>query len=135
MANYKALFMSYMDHEHIRYTEENEYILRVVYKGNNLKTIPMFVRFDGDDAPHARIRCAEIANFSGKEDAGIRLCNTLNNEYRWLKFYLDENAELIAALDTYFDEQSCGFFCLDLVKRSVTIIDEVYPRIARTIWS
>ncbi len=134
MANYKSIFMSHMDHENVIYTDENEYIVRVAYKGDNLKTIPMFVRFDKDDAPYARIRCTEIANFKGKEEIGIRLCNELNNEYRWLKFYLNEDAELVAALDTYMDEYTCGFFCLDLVKRSVTIIDEAYPKIARAMW-
>ena len=51
MANYKSIFMSHMDHENVIYTDENEYIVRVAYKGDNLKTIPLFVRFDKDDAP------------------------------------------------------------------------------------
>ena len=135
MASYKNVFISYLEDEGIKYVDQNEYFVRVPYSGENLKSIPMLVRFDKDNEPRARIICAEIANFKGKEDIGMKLCNELNNEYRWLKFYLDKDAELIAALDTYMDEYTCGFFCLDLVKRSVTIIDEVYPRIARTMWA
>lgn len=135
MASYKRIFMSYMDQENIKYIDQNEYFVRVPYSGENLKSIPMLVRFDKGNEPLVRILCAEIANFKSKEEIGVSLCNELNNEYRWLKFYLDKDAELIAALDTYIDENTCGFFCLDLVKRSVTIIDEVYPRIARAMWA
>ena len=135
MASYKSIFISYLQDEGIRYIDQNEHFVRVPYSGENLKSIPMLVRFDNNNEPRVRILCAEIANFKGKENIGIALCNELNNDYRWLKFYLDKNSELIAALDTYIDENTCGFCCLDLVRRSVTIIDEVYPRIARAMWA
>lgn len=135
MADYKSIFLSYMDSEKIKYSDDGEYRVRVSYNGDNLKTIHMYVFFDKDNGPRAQVRCWQIANFKNKEDLGIRLCNELNNEYRWLKFYLDKDADIVASLDTYMDERTCGFFCLDLVKRSVSIIDEVYPRIARTLFA
>jgi hypothetical protein len=134
MADFKSIFMSYMDRENIKYSDQNKCIVRVAYTGNNLKTIPMLVRFSENNDPWAQIACVEIANFTGKEETGIRLCNELNKEFRWLKFYLDKDADIIASLDTYIDDNTCGFFCLDLVKRSVSIIDEAYPQIARAMW-
>lgn len=135
MADYKKIFMNYMDENHIHYNDHSEFAVRVPYSGQNLKTIPIFVSFDRQGRATANIKCFEIANFKGKEDIGLRLCNALHNQYRWLKFYLDEDLDLIACLDTYFDENTCGFFCSDLVGRSVSIIDEVYPQIASALWA
>ena len=134
MADYKNIFLNYLEENKVHYTDHSEFAVRIPYSGQNLKVIPMFVSFDKEGRATANIKCFEIANFKGKEDKGLRLCNKLHNQYRWLKFYLDNDADMIACLDTYFDEYSCGFFCLDLVQRSVAIIDEVYPKIAQAIW-
>ena len=135
MADFKKIFLDYLNENHIHYTDHSEFAVRIPYSGQNLKTIPMFVSFDRQGGAIANIKCFEIASFKGKEEKGLRLCNELHNKYRWLKFYLDEDLDLIACLDTYFDERTCGFFCLDLVARSVSIIDEIYPQIANAVWA
>ena len=38
MANYKNLFMRYMDRNNIKYTDVKENVVKVVYTGDNLKT-------------------------------------------------------------------------------------------------
>ena len=134
MADYKRIFLNYLEENQIHHADHSEFAVRIPYSGQNLKIIPMFVSFDREGRATANIKCFEIANFKGKEDKGLQLCNELHNQYRWLKFYLDNDSDLIACLDTYFDERSCGFFCLDLVQRSVSIIDEVYPKITQAIW-
>ncbi len=135
MANYKKIFMSYLDQEGIRYADHAEFAVRIPYSGENLKSIPLFVSFDREGRPFANIKCFEIANFKGKEAIGIQTCNELNKQYRWAKFFMDEDADIIVSVDTYVDENTCGFFCLELVKRSVAIIDETYPRIASALWA
>ena len=72
--------------------------------------------------------------FKGKEAAGIIKCNELNNHYRWVTFYIDDDADVITQIDSYVDEENCGSVCLSLVRRMVNIIDETYPDIMRTIW-
>lgn len=134
MTDYKKIFLNYLDENNVHYTDHSEFAVRVPYSGENLKTIPMFVSFDREGKAFANIKCFEIANFKGKEEQGLRLCNELHNKYRWLKFYLDSDLDLIACLDTYFDAHTCGFFCLDLVMRAVSIIDETYPQIVRAMW-
>ena len=135
MADFKSIFISYMEQHNVKYVNVNENLVCVTYHGDNMKSISILIRFSEENDPWAQIACIEIANFKDKEDIGIRLCNELNNKYRWLKFYLDKDADVIASLDTYIDEDTCGFFCLDLVRRAVTIIDEVYPQIAKTLWN
>ena len=134
MADYKKIFLAYLNENNIHYSDHSEFAVRIPYSGQNLKNIPMFVSFHKDGLALANIKCFEIAGFKGKEDIALRLCNDLNNRFRWLKFYVDPDADIIASLDTYVDEHNCGFFCLDLVKRSVSIIDEAYPLITRALW-
>lgn len=134
MANYKKLFMKYMDREGIKYVDRDEHVLRVTYSGDNLKTIPVYVFFDKDDDPYVQFKCWEIANFKGKEGKGIFTCNNINKEYRWVKFYLDDDADVIASADAMVDYDTCGKICMSLVRRVVNITDEAYPQFAKAMW-
>ena len=134
MANYKNLFMRYMDDQGIKYSDVKENVVKVVYTGDNLKSIPIFVFFDKDGDPLVSFKCWEIANFKDKEAAGIIACNQLNNQYRWVTFYVDDDADVITQIDSYVDDETCGKICLSLVKRMVNIIDDSYPEIMKTLW-
>lgn len=135
MVNYKSLFMRHMDREGVKYTEMDNRVVKVVYTGDNLKTIPVYVFFDADGAPLISVKCWEIANFKDDKMAGGMIaCNMLNKEYRWVKFFLDDDSDVVAQIDAYVDESTCGGECLSLVKRMVNIIDEGYPTFMRAIW-
>ena len=135
MANYKSLVTRYMDRNDIKYTEVKDNVVKVVYTGDNLRTIPIFVFFDEDGEPLVSLKCWEIANF--KEDklaAGIIACNELNKRFRWVCFYLDDDRDVIAQIDAYIDDESCGNVVTSLIKRMVNIIDEGYPTIMQGVW-
>ena len=135
MANYKQLFMRYMDQEGIKYTDTDDFVVKVVYTGDNLKSIPVFVFFDKDGDPLVQLKCWEIANFKNKEAKAMIACNQMNKEWRWIKFYLDDDADIIAGCDAYIDEATCGSECLSLVRRMVNIVDDAYPTFGRALWS
>lgn len=136
MANYKNLFMRHMDREGVKYTEMDDHVVKVVYTGDNLKTIPIFVFFDENGEPLISVKCWEIANFKNEKMAGGMIaCNELNKRYRWVKFFLDDDSDVIAQIDAYVDEATCGGECLNLVKRMVNIIDEGYPTFMRALWT
>lgn len=136
MANYKSLFTRFLDRNEIKYTEVKENVVKVVYTGDNLKTIPIFVFFDADGDPLVSLKCWEIANFKDEKLAsGIIACNDLNKQYRWVCFYVDDDSDVIAQIDSYVDEETCGSVVTSLVKRMVNIIDEGYPTIMKSLWS
>jgi hypothetical protein len=135
MANYKALFLRHLDREGIKYQDRDEFCVKVTYAGDNLKSIPVFVFFDEDGDPLVQFKCWDIANFKNKETAGYRACNEVNSKYRWVKFNIDNDADVVASIDAYIDEDSCGRECLSLVRRVVNITDDAYPIFARAIWS
>ena len=135
MANFKQLFMRYMDAEGIKYVDRDEYVVKVTYSGDNLKSIPVFVFFDEDGDPIVQFKCWDIANFKDKESKGILACNEMNAHYRWVKFYLDKDADIVASIDAYIDDLTCGEECMKLVRRVVNITDEAYPTFARAMWT
>ena len=134
MANYKRLFLRQMDSKGIKYEDKDDFIVKVTFSGDNLKSIPVYVFFDKDGDPMVQFKCWNIANFKGKEDKGIVACNKLNAEYRWVKYYLDSDADVVASLDGYIDEMTCGDECIKLVSRVVNITDDAYPTFARAMW-
>ena len=134
MANYKRMFMNYMDMEGIKYVDRDEHVVRVTYTGDNLKTIPVYVFFDEDGDPIVQFKCWEIANFKGKEGKGIYACNMMNKEYRWVKFSLDDDSDIVASIDAYISADNCGEVCMSLVRRVVNITDDAYPTFAKAMW-
>lgn len=132
---YKTLFMRKMDAKGIRYEDRDEFVVKITYSGDNLQSIPVFVFFDKDGDPMVQVKCWNIANFKGKEQKGINACNQLNAEYRWVKFYLDDDADIVASIDAYIDEETGGDECIKLVNRVVNITDDAYPTFGKALWA
>ena len=135
MANYKQLFMRYMDAEGIKYVDRDEFVVKVTYTGDNMKSIPVFVFFDEDGDPIVQMKCWDIANFKGKEAKAVLACNEMNKNWRWIKFHLDDDADIVASIDAYIEPTTCGEECMRLVRRVVNITDEAYPTFARALWA
>jgi hypothetical protein len=135
MANYKSMFLQYMDSKDIRYTELDEFVVGIGVSGENIDAIHVLVIFEEDGNPAVQLRCSNFIGFSGKEIRGIIACNKINNELRWVKFCMDSNGDIVATMDTYFDGASCGEECIKLVKQFVRIIDMTYPTFAHAFHS
>ena len=131
---YKNLFISYMESQGIKYTDVDEFVVKVSYSGDNLKSIPIYVFFDKDNDPIVQFKCWTIETFKGMEAKGIIACNEMNSHYRWIKFYLDKDSDIITDCDAYIDAATCGEECMKLVRRMVNITDEAYPTFARYKW-
>ena len=63
-----------------------------------------------------------------------RVLNDCNNKFRWVKFYLDDDNDIVANADILFDELNVGFTCVEIVMRTASIIDDAYPAIMKGIW-
>ena len=134
MPKYKQIFMQQLNEKRIAFSDFNETTVRIVYSGNNLKTIPVYISFDKDDECNCELFCFDIANFSEKVGEGLVLCNQLNEEYRWVRFYLDDDEDLFVASDGDF---SANFVCDDNlvnIQRLVNAIDLAYPAICEELY-
>ena len=81
------------------------------------------------------MRCWEIESFKSNEAAGLAVCNDLNLQFRWVKFFLDKDKDVVATLDAMLDDNSSGAECVSLLMRIVNIVDDAYPQIAKARWA
>ena len=77
----------------------------------------------------------KIINFKNNKEKALEICNSLNCEYRWIRFYVDEDLDIVASIDAYLDAYTCGEMCMDYIRRIVSIVDEAYPQIAKARWA
>ncbi len=61
--------------------------------------------------------------------------NQLNATYKWTKFYLDKDNDIIIDTDAIIDEETSGDECFELVARFVNIIKEANNDIMRAIYA
>ena len=136
MQEYASEFARVMDAEGIKYTVRDEDVINVTYSGENLGTISIFAFFDKDNAPYVQFYCGDILSFKGVDEVkALKVCNELNNDYRWVKFYLDNDGDVVVTLDATLDLVSSGEECVELLGRVVSIVDEAYPKIAKARWA
>ena len=132
---YAMEFKEYMDDNGIKYTEKKENVLQVIYEADNMESITIYVIFDPDNEPIVQFKCWDILSFKSNEAAALVVCNLLNAKYRWVKFYLDDDKDIVASIDARVDIDTCGEDCMDMVDRFVSILDAAYPEIARARWA
>ena len=135
MQVYAMEFKDYMDENDIKYTEKKDNVLKVVYEADNMDSIAIYLIFDEDNEPIVQLKCWDILSFKSNEAAALVVCNMLNAKYRWVRFYLDDDKDIVASIDAKLDIDTCGEDCLDMVDRFISILDAAYPEIARARWA
>ncbi len=132
--DYKQIFMDHLDDNDITYTDLDDGLVKIVFGGDNLKSIEVIAMFE-DDNPDVGITSWSIGSFANNYEAGLRVCNEMNKEYKWVKFYLDKDSDVVADIYTTVDEYDCGPYCVTAIKRLIDIIDMAYPNFMRALWS
>ena len=136
MADYKGAFIRYMDEKGVKYQTLSGGQIRITYNADNMKTIPIIVFFDDEGKGLVEFICFQIASFNGdKFDKGLRVCNDLNSKYRWVKFCIDKDNDVLCKMDAMLDINTAGEECMSLVRRMVGIIDETYPEFMKALWA
>ena len=131
MSNYKQTAMQFLSDNGVRFTDLGENVLRVVYNGENAGSISILVAFDEDGDEIVEFGCMKVMNMKGKEPGAILVCNELNKYYRWVKFYIDDDGDIICKSDAYIDVFNCGKVCQNMLTRMASIIDEAFPILAK----
>ena len=136
MTYYKQNYLEYMDQKGIKYIDHDEYHVEVRYTGNNIDSIPVHVFFAKDGSDNVQLVCWKIYKCP-KEELGTAcgVCNVLNKNFRWVKFYVDEDYDFVGEMDALIDPVFVGNECVKLVRTMVNIIDDARPHITRLLRS
>ena len=112
----------------------------------------LWVRFTINNGPSLRVK---FISLDDKNDVAIRLfrivenveeskveemlkaVNECNCEYRYLKFILDDECDVNIEYDLALraEDTSIGAEACEILVRIVRIVDEVYPKFMKIIWS
>lgn len=96
--------------------------------------VSIHVVFDTDGGS-VQVITSPIASVPIEKTSKLLLAiNDFNCRFRWVKFYLDTDNDLIADADLIIDEYTAGESCVELVLRTANIIDEIYPELMKNIW-
>ena len=125
------IFLEYLDQKKIKYTPNDEKKrVNIRYRGDNFSGQDFTFIFD-DDGESAALRVFSICQVPDSNLPRAPLvCNKLNNEYRWFRFYLDSDQEVTMAADVSFDERTVGPICYEILQHGVSILDKTATRIS-----
>ena len=80
------------------------------------------------------IRCYGIYPVpKNKRTLVLKTLNRLNMNYRWVKFYLDEDSEVAAGADAIINPHTVADVTYEMVIRTLNIIDDSYAQIKETV--
>ena len=128
---------AYLDSKGLRYRVEEENRIRIAYGDlDNIGRAEVLVIFDDNDTS-VGLRCFNVCNIPENKVVNLyEVCSKLNERYRWIKFFVDENDNTItAADDAIVQAETSGEEVLDLVRKMIHIVDEAYPEIMKSLWS
>lgn len=124
--------MAYCDVMDIKYTIPDDSTDRMVisYNGlDNMDELYVIIVFDEDNSACVFYTFNYIEFSDDKKTEMIYKCNEMNNEYRWVKFYVDESDNTVTIQgDAVIQLKTCGEEVMEIVFRIVTIGDEAYPK-------
>ena len=104
----------------------------VVFPYKNQKTI---FDFQGDDGAHVQL--ATIID-TAPEDKFVDIvlaCNQLNSTYRYVKFIVDSDMDIMARTDAILDVNSADEECFELLGRSLKIISDAKAPLMKAIYA
>ena len=138
MLNTAMRFMSECDRVGLKYRDCKDLedggslVVCGVEGKNNARYSVLFV-FDKDQHSVSE-RVIGLLNYGEERDDAMRaIANDLNGTYRWLKFYTKEN-KVYVQVDAIVSEATAGPICVELLVRTMKIVDEIYPRFMKALW-
>ncbi len=127
--NERGLVFDYVD-------EFDKPMIRLSFGGGDFSYthVAISIVFD-EDGESAQIISSPIASVPAEKTAKLLLTlNDCNHRFRWVKFYLDDDNDVVADADVIFDEQNVGAAVIEIVMRTASIIDDAYADIMKGIW-
>ena len=110
-------------------------MIEVFEKKENISSVRVVIGFDEPDSTRPWFRCFELGRFpEDKTAAALIACNNANKEYRWVRFSLDEEHDIVCAADAIVDEDTVFDEVVELIVRMMRIVDTVYPTFMLARW-
>ena len=129
------LVAQYLESKDTKASQVDDDVLRIGWNFEG-SSIDIFFQFDESDT-HVHLEGINFVTVpEDKYDKMYKVLNQVNNEYKLVKFTLDEeNGQIIARDDAVIQLDSCGEECFELMIRMVQIVEDAYPTLMKGIWA
>lgn len=140
---YKAtkLIKQEMDRQGMKYSVEEFDDRSILFAGFGIDNGPnvrvQFVSTDNDNDVGIRLFGMVNNVAESKVDRMIRVINECNNQYRYVKFVLDKDRDVIIEYDIPLrsGDTTVGAEACEIFVRIMKIADDAYPKFMKVIWS
>ena len=129
-----------LEEKEILYNEFDECTIGVGFTKDDDSHLKFSFHFDEEDEDcedkcnHLHVSTyIENANMKAIYPQALTLCNNLNQDYLWAKFYVDRDYDIACDTDAILSDESAGEECIELMFRLISIIDEVRPKVRQLI--
>ena len=135
MIDCAQMYIAKLEAENLKYTT------RDLPDGSNVVSVMFNMVFthaifqSSDNGKHVAFRTQLEAVPAEKVNDLLVVCNSLNMRYRWLKFYLDKDNDIMVEDDAIITPETAGEECFELLIRTAGIIKEVKPFIMKAIYA
>lgn len=123
MLKYTQLFTDLLDSKGLHYNvfdgHDGDTILRIAF--DNATTT--FV-FSGDDGEYVSMYTPVEHVPEEKTIDLLVVCNDLNKQYKWLKFYIDDDNDVCCEDDAILTDENAADECLELLFRRLSILEK-----------
>ena len=130
---YKAMAKEYFAQRNLKYNDLDDNLMSLAFTMDNIKDLHIFVVFEGEEDSRPFFLSRGIVSFPEEKTLNaLLLVNKLNNQFRWTKFYLDDDGDITIRMDAIVSDESAGEEIWELIIRMSRIIDEAYPEMMKT---
>lgn len=117
-------------HSEYRELDEGKSMITFPYEGQNFRCI-----FSGDKGEYLSLRLFFEKVPDDKYADVLLVCNALNAQYKWVKFYIDKDNEIALEDDALLSIESAAAEAFELLIRMISIFKDVKPSFMKAIYA
>lgn len=122
----------------IRYNDDSDSSLQRLSFGwntDNISGLRLAMYFDEDgDSIHLSTMLPLMIPGDKLPQALVEV-NSWNKRLRWVDLYLDDDRTIMGEMDAVIEPSTAGDEIVELLMRTLSICDDVYPTFARLVWA
>ena len=111
-------------------TREGNDLIDFPWQGRNLKCI-----FSGDQGEYLSLYYFLESVPEDKIADALWVCNEMNNKYKWVKFYIDSENDIMLEDDAILTVENAPDEAFELILRMIDILKDSKPAFMRAIYS
>lgn len=134
----KQLLIAKVESLGIKYDDLSDAQLQRISFGWNTKVISgirVNVYFDEDGDSIHLSTMLPITIPEEKLAQALVEVNNWNKRLRWIDLYLDDDRTIMGEMDAVIEPSTAGDEIVELLMRTLSICDDVYPTFARLVWA